>query len=546
MCRGIRIKFVKLTWIIIIFSTVFINKVYPGDSLNSDAYKLYRALQLVGLAEGYTGNIYSRSTVEWRVREDSHWHNFSSRRNRVIFEKKHFKFLLTDNQFNYSFNSTLPYGFYDGAQWQGKGSNLFLNLGLGMEWKGLSINLEGGLWFAENSSFPAVPVNYSHYAIDNDYNIQPHQYWYFRGGSIDYYQHPTDANTVKLDLGQSGIRYSGRFWTIGFSTENIWLGPTRYFPILFSNQAGGFPHFDFGTLGFVPLRIKKTDLGLLDIRAIIGLTKESDYFDDDPSNDYTQNLHLSLGYAFPFLKNLKFGVHYLVKRNMPNYTSNILELFNPSYFFFSPDSREATDGMLSFTVSWSFPSVGLEIYSEYARNDFSAAISEVQLTRIDHADGYTLGLEKVFRLKNERLLSLVLEFSDLQQIPYSNRSDQPIWYKHFTVMQGHTYLGQLMGNPIGPGSDSQIMAISLYDIKFAWRWWLQRIFVDKDFFMDLTLNDLISNVYNYTILTAGIRYTRFWRYFDWSVEAVYSLHLNYGFLQQNHKHNLYLGLEFRY
>ena len=367
------------------------------------------------------------------------------------------------------------------------------------------------------------------------------------GGAIDYYQHPTSANVLQFGLGQSVIRYSGNHWTVGFSTENIWVGPSRFFPVLFSNQSEGFPHFDIGTLGYVPVRIKKTELGLIDARAVLGYTRESDYYDDDSSNDFTQNILFSLGYALPKLKGLKLGFNYLMKKNMPNFTSNIWQLFDPSYAIFSRNTREATDGMISLTASWRFPKVGLEIYSEYARNDFTVTIGTYQISRIDHAKGYTIGLEKVFKLKTGKLFGVVLEFSDLMTVPYTNRANEPIWYKHFSVPQGHTHRGQLLGSPIGPASDSQILAMALYDTRVAWEWWIQRISVDNDYVYELSIMDEPYNRdYNYAILVAGIRWTQFNRFFDWYLEATGSLHLNYGYERDNDLGNIYLGAGLSY
>jgi hypothetical protein len=97
---------------------------------------------------------------------------------------------------DYSFNSTLPYGFYDQGQWQGRGSNLRLDAGLLLEWKGLSVTLEGTLWMAQNQNFELVPV----YGTQEAY-----EYWYYGGGTIDYFQQPTGSTVLGYSLGQSGF-----------------------------------------------------------------------------------------------------------------------------------------------------------------------------------------------------------------------------------------------------------------------------------------------------------------------------------------------------
>jgi hypothetical protein len=224
---------------------------------------------------------------------------------------------------------------------------------------------------------------------------------------------------------------------------------------------------------------------------------------------------------------------------MYDFPSYFWQLFDPSDGGPTSTHNDKIDSLFSISANWVFPEAGLEVYGEYARNDYSPNL-QVYFTRLDHSNGYTLGLEKIFELNSQKLLSLNFEFSDLMQIPYANRAAQPIWYKHFDVPQGHTNDGQLLGNPIGPGSDSQIVKVSLTGQDVLWEWWMQRIFIDKDYFYTLTVDDGYSHDKNYAQGIFGVKRTSMGTKIDWYSSIEMSANFNYAYVVDNNIVNVSL------
>ena len=505
------------------------------ERFHSSDIQLYRNLRLLGFAQGYIGNFQSYSSNRWYVEPTSLWHPVLNRRSALISNGK-WSLYPSSLLLRYSFNSALPDGSYDQAQWQGKGNNLRLDGGLGFNWKGLTITMEASFWFAQNQDYDLIPV-YE--------NQKAHEYWFYEGGKIDYPQRPTDKNLVRFSLGQSGIRYSGQWWTAGLSNENVWIGPARFFPVIMSDQADGFPHIDLGTLGYVPVRIKGVELGTVETRLLLGFVRESKYFDNNNSNDFNQILGITSGYSFPFLKNLRFGANFFRLKSMYDFPTNFWQVFNPSEEGEGAIGDNKSDSVLSLTFSWMFPQIGMEFYGEYARNDYSPSITTL-ISRIDHSNGYTIGFQKSFPLEGRRILSMTAEITDLFQVPFSNRANQPIWYKHFDVSQGYTNKGQLLGSPVGPGSDSQIIQFDYFDSYVLWSFWLQRTFIDKDYFYSLTVDNNYNHDSNYSKYAIGASRQSLTNIVDWKISLSYHLHMNYGWKPGEYKHNLIAALTFEY
>lgn len=514
--------------------TLFLILFIPGICtaqvrLSSSEETAFRTLGLLGDADKYDGfvrsygmnkcNTLNRSTYTW-----SRFDGIS------LYEGSDLKFGISTASLAYSFNSALPSGEFDSAQWQGKGSNIRLEAGLFLEWKYLWLNLEGLFWYAENKDFDTVPVN----GTQNE-----NEYWYYGGGTIDLYQCPNNPNVIGFNLGQSSVRYKRDIWTIGLGTENIWMGPCRIFPLHFSNQASGFPHLDIATNGFQTLSLKGIEIGAVDTYLMLGVLHESDYFDDDSSNDYNQILDMTFGYAFPFDKNLKIGFSFVRRKNMPDFTSKMWQIFDITDGGPTSTHDDKVDMQFSVMMSWKIESAGIEIYSEYGWNDNFNII-----TRIEHSNAYSFGLEKSFSLKNGRYLGFLFELSDMSGTYFTGgESSYPYWYKHYDVPQGHTHVGQLLGNPIGPGSAAQHFGVNLITKNSIWQWWIRRTLVDKDYLYELTENQGYSHSNPYVIGSLGTGCTRAERHFTWSVSAEYALHMNYGFQEGEYVHNLSFSIE---
>jgi hypothetical protein len=82
------------------------------------------------------------------------------------------------------------------------------------------------------------------------------------------------------DAGQSYLQVEGGPLSIGIPNENLWWGPAVRYPLILSNTTPSFAHLFLGTTRPLSLGV-----ATLKVWFVIGELSESEYFDDDASND---------------------------------------------------------------------------------------------------------------------------------------------------------------------------------------------------------------------------------------------------------------------
>lgn len=177
-------------------------------------------------------------------------------------------------------NSELPFGQNDGAMWAGKGVSSRLLLGFAATAGPLRLvvipeivrSSNGDLSIDPNDPAfaPAIPPSRSLFSSAS--NVHPY--------SIDLPWRMGDASFSEIHPGQSSITLAARGVEAGAATENEWWGPALRNPIVMGDNAAGFPHLFLRTRGPVA-----TPLGRFDARWIVGGLEESDWFDNDDTND---------------------------------------------------------------------------------------------------------------------------------------------------------------------------------------------------------------------------------------------------------------------
>ena len=346
-----------------------------------------------------------------------------------------------------TYNNNFPLGQNDGALWQGRGTNTIISAGGYVSYGPISASIRPNFIYSSNQDFTLSrwpsPDGISEYG--------------YEFSLIDYPQRFADEPIKKIDPGQSWIRAEYNEFSIGLSTANMWLGPAIYNPVLLSNNAPGFPHFFIGT--HEPY---STKIGSFEGKLFWGRLKESDYFDEDNSNDlrylngvvftyspsFAEGLHV--GFSRMFVKpvtdsGLSFGDYFLALQRMKHDPSSDIDRLQ----------------MTSLFSRWKVPDYGFEFYMEWTRNSapesFRDLLLEPEFSRV-----YTLGFVKRFTLAPEHWLTLNFEMTQLER-PRSVefRYSQPI-YRSDAVIQGYTNEGQIMGAGIGPGSNSQKVHLSYY------------------------------------------------------------------------------------
>lgn len=385
-------------------------------------------------------NLGTKKTLWKSSAENTNW--FTKGLNRSVALK-----IYGPEWFN-SYNTAAPYGQNDGALWQGKGYNTSLTAGVRLEAYGFEVTVKPQVAFSQNLGFEIMPGVYGS------------EYSYFWAGNIDLVQRYGDSSFWTFDWGDTELRWSWNTFTIGFGFQSPWLGPAWLNPMLGSNNSGTYPKFDIG------LRRTKITLpwlgwyiGDIEGRIWCGKLSESDYFDNDSSNDYRQLTGFSIAYSPAFLPELTFSIN---KISIARWDEKSIKYLNPFY-----DTNAVEDQKCSFAVDLLFPAVGFEFYGELGLDDYNSR----GFANPFHTAIYTIGAKKeisffqkfsYFKKFNIRP-EIIFEWNNFEM----SQDFQLQWhymgyYSHGLIKQGYTQNGQIIGAGSGYFGNSQYLALRTY------------------------------------------------------------------------------------
>ena len=455
----------KKIFLLFFISALSIN-LFSQEALKSTEEEYYDFLSLQGLTDRQYLNYRTLSDSVWVINNEQHpWEENNISSDFTLFEPeiKSTNYIISGlNQnvqlkvfgpewFN-SYNTSTPFGQNDGALWQGRGYNTSFTTGFSLKAYGFSITIKPQLHYSQNLHYDIMPVS----------GNNPYKYFY---GSIDAPQRFGNKSLIGFDFADSEIRFTWRALTVGFGTQSIWLGPAHENALLHSNHAASYPKFDAG--------IKRTsiiipglnwNLGEIEARMWIGYLSESDFFDTDESNNHNQIVGYTVSYYPPFLKTLTLGINKVcvTKWNDPNH----FKYLNPFFKQNTLNTKFGEDQKASFTASWLFEKVGLEIYGEIGVDDFlSDGLALYGYARYPfHTITYTVGLKEAFPISKKNQVYGLINFewnhTEMSQ-------DYQMWgaYNfgfHHQITQGYTNEGQWLGSGIGYGGNSQKLTFTLY------------------------------------------------------------------------------------
>jgi hypothetical protein len=453
------------------------------EALKSAEENYYDFLALQGKTQRPSLNYRTLSDSAWAVDENtSHlWQN----KNLVSFHPLFgdFRMRIYGPELFMSVNTAAPYGQNDGVLWQGRGFNSSLSGGIRFEGYGLELTLLPHFAFSQNLKFDYIPPNYTKPDIKgSDYTGKAEQYGYYGVRFIDAPQRFGNEPFFDWDFGDSEIRYTWKTLTIGFGTQPSWLGPVQINPIIHSNNAASYPKLDIGLRRqsmIIPRR--NWNLGDIEFRAWWGYLSESDWFDNDSSNDHNLITGFAIAYSFPsLLKGLTIGFNRIMlsKWNDMNFSS-IFTLLWPNMN--SGAGSDQNDQRASLIIDYLLPIAGINIYLEWGRNDFS---SMNQVFRYPfHTQGYSLGIIKSLSISSSINGEILLEISNLECSQDYDRllTWYSTFYSHRIITQGHTNRGQWLGAGIGTGGNSQYLGFKLYFPKGYGSLFFQRRNPDLDY-----------------------------------------------------------------
>ena len=437
--------------ICLVFYLLLSSILFAQEVLKSVEEEYYDFLALQGLVERPYLNYRTLSDSAWTIDENiSHlWQENNLGSKRYLFGDLYMK--IYGPELFMSINTAAPYGQNDGVLWQGRGFNALLKGGVRFEGYGLELTFKPHIAFSQNANFDIIASNY-----DSEYGY----FWgYAHNIGVDAPQRFGDKAFFDWDLGDSEIRYTWKTLTIGFGTQAIWLGPAYLNPILHSNNAPAYPKFDIGLRRQrVTLPLLGWYLGDVEARFWLGQLSESDYFDNDNSNNHTMIHGLAFAYAPSFLPGLTLFANRICL--VP------WEFENLKYIFPSSDNV-IEDQKASFGFSWMFPKVGFEVYGEIGIDDYVIDGFVGYARHPFHTTVYTAGLKKALQIIPEKAIKgeIIFEFNWMQMTQtfyYKGHLAKYSFYMHHQLIHGYTNKGQWLGNGSSPIGNSQILKFILY------------------------------------------------------------------------------------
>lgn len=364
-------------------------------------------------------------------------------------------------------NSELAYGQNDGALWAGKGYNTRVMAGVAAAFGPVRIILVPELVSSSNYSGTidvtdlrfSRPLPSTRSPFSSPFNVVPY--------SIDLPYRFGDESIQKIHPGQSSLTIGpvGGPVQVGVGTENEWWGPAQRNPLILSDNAPGFPHAFIRTG-----RPLSTPVGVIEGRWIVGGLEESDYFNNDPTDDVRSLSAFSLTWKQRRSSGLTLGIQRSVFAPVDGYGGVPGNSFDFLTGVGHPNALPATDStqtpgpdqIFSVFAHWALPRYGLESYIEWGRSDFPASFNEL-IEEPNHSRGYTTGLQWVgTRSDATPRVRIQAEFTNVEQSSSYRFRPNGSFYTSRAVIQGYTNEGQMLGAGIGPGSSGQFVGVDWF------------------------------------------------------------------------------------
>ncbi|MCV9386831.1 capsule assembly Wzi family protein [Reichenbachiella ulvae] len=494
--------------------SIFSQVLYP----ESEWLEYYRVLEIKNEKIENRINIFA-SIINQYDRDSLSWDIWSSQ----IPRNKNNKYIsILPIRFANHYNSTYARGYNDGALWKGKGLTSSLQGGLTGKYGILEFTLAPIIFYSQNADFELAPIQGNNHI----YNYQ------FRNQRIDYVQRYGDSSFTQIDWGQTEIRAVYKNMTIGISTQNMVWGPAQRNPIIMSNNAGGFPHFDIGT--HKPINTK---IGRIEAKVYYGVLNKSDYFSSDNQWNYRYWSGLNIGYNPSFLPSLYIGFNRAFYKKLDDFEASDLIVFIGKFDDTDggANGNDEYDQLGSLTIRWKFEKVGFETYFEYGLNDYGSKLID---TEPEHGRGYTLGFSKYIDIKTNNVLKLTYEHTSVDKPKNYIYRFNNSWYSHSIVRQGYTQDGQIIGAGIGVGSTTDFFDAQYFFKKGRLNLTAQRIRFDDDYFYS-NIQTFYNHDHEWTLES---KYSRFIGDYMLGIDFGVCIRENQYFIENNNKTNIFVGL----
>ncbi|QNL97546.1 hypothetical protein H9I35_01985 [Treponema sp. Marseille-Q4132] len=459
-----------------LLASISVFSIFSQEALKSTEEEYYDFLALQGITKRPYLNYRTLSDSDWTFIDDgtdteenavadknvdtAHvWQNNYLGKRRFINGNKKLAWKIYGPEWYNSFNTAAPYGQNDGALWQGRGYNTSLTGGARFEAYGVELTLKPQLSFSQNMAFDMLPSAYV-----NEYGYFWGYNYLHNNSGIDWPQRFGDKSFFTFDWGDTEIRYTWKNLTIGFGTQNVWLGPAYLNPVLHSNNAASYPKLDFGlrrTSIYIPKR--GWYLGDVELRIWTGYLSESEYFDNNSANDHNMIHGFTFAYTVPYIGLTLFANRICLAKWKLENMQYVIPLIRNTHI---AELDAGEDQKMSFGFDWVYQKAGMELYAEIGIDDFLQGGFIKGLSRYPFDSMVsTFGIKKTVNLpfapqfKGE----IIFEYSDFEE-PRNKISGKAkyAFNMHHQIEQGLTNKGQPLASPLGTGGNSQTLKLILY------------------------------------------------------------------------------------
>jgi len=360
------------------------------------------------------------------------------------------------------FNSHHPSGWNDGSLQPNKGLQTRFTGGVFMQHKKWSIQVSSEVVYSQNNSFDQF--------TDDHYDViwqRIYRWWNNIDQPIRFGEQPS----LILYPGQSFVKYDFGMLSLSVSSESLWWGPSKRNSLIMSNNAPGFYHLALNSSGPI-----ETPVGSFEGQLIAGLLTNSGSTPPEPERTYrgTRLYYapkdklrylsgLTLSWQPKWVKGLFLGY----SQTSQVYLNQISSLRDVQPFF-NGKRIEGVDPNPKFTNNqqqssgyfrWLLSESNAEFYVEFGTNGRSRGLREF-LVQANRHRAFTIGLSKVYPMKNRHFFQIDGEITQLGQVVREVIRDADSWYTDRYIRQGYTNQGQVIGAGIGPGSNVFYLELS--------------------------------------------------------------------------------------
>lgn len=517
-----------------------------------------------------TGEIKSELSLNIRPLNSNNFKSlFINNKNIIADSKKKFEVKNLGVDYFIEYNSHHPYNRNNGTMIPNRGYQHIISPGIFFKYGPLTIQFKPEHHYSENKNFDGFWEG--HYPV---IWAKRYKLW----NRIDMPERHGKIRHNRTTLGQSSIRLNWKKLSFGISNENLWWGPAQRNSIMMSNHAQGFKHITFNSTKPI-----NTKIGNFEWQLVSGILQSSGYL--PTGSDYTYagtNIYvpkinqkketddtryiqaLIVSYSPKWIRNLSFGFirwaqmysalvegRYTWMKGTPSYFPVFSGIFRRNQS--NVDYEKQTNEAGGLFMKWFWEDSKAEIYAEYHLNDSKYNLRDLILDP-DHSRAATIGIQKVFNIKNSNYL-FSWEWTQMEQTGSRLIRNSTSWYEHQYVFDGYTNKGEVLGSSIGPGSNSHYLSISRINKNEKIGFAVELIDVDNDFYheafasardyrrywKDISLHFNFNKEFDHFILSSNIAFIRSLNY-QWELDDYSTPYYHPG----RDVNNLFASLKFTY